>query len=172
MSEKIEGVQKICVNIILCLPGKHYSYKVSCTLLGIEPLYLRRTELCIRFIQKTALEPRHSDLFVETEFTYNTRNKNTLKYREFLCRNQRFYNSPLCYLTRLLNSNPIKLWFYKNTHKLIICRCNSMDNGNCTGLPVLLHMLCNIRLICAFLYHVSQIILKCHFNKTLNIRIP
>ena len=111
MSEKIERVQKICVNIILCLPGKNYSYKVCCTLLGIEPLYLRRTELCIRFIQKTVLEPRHSDLFVETEFTYNTRNKNTLKYREFLCRNQRFYNSPLCYLTRLLNSNPIKLWF-------------------------------------------------------------
>ena len=109
MSKKIERVQKICVNIILCLPGTNYSYEVGCTLLGIEPLYLRRTELCIRFVQKTVAEPRHSDMFVETEFTYNTRNKNTLKYREFACRNQRFYNSPLCYLTRLLNSNPIKL---------------------------------------------------------------
>ena len=109
MSEKIERVQKICVSIILCSPGKHISYTVGCTLLGIEPLYMRRTELCVRFIQKTSLEPKHSDMFFETDYTHNTRQKNRQKYKEFSYRSKRFYNSPLCYLTRLLNSNPTKL---------------------------------------------------------------
>ena len=74
LSNKIERVQKICVSIILCNnTEKHISYIVGCTLLGIEPLFLRRTELCIRFIQKTSLEPSHSDMFIKKENTYNTR---------------------------------------------------------------------------------------------------
>ena len=106
LSEKIESVQKLCIKIILGDFTRHTSYIVGCTLLEIEPLYLRRTELCIRFIQKTSLEPKHADLFSRVENTYNTRKTNT-KYREFTYRNKRFYDSPLCYLTDLLNRNPV-----------------------------------------------------------------
>ena len=106
MSEKIERVQKLCVKIILCDFSRQTSYTVACTLLGIEPLYLRRTELCIRFIQKTSLEPKHADMFLKSENTHNTRQETTT-YREFTYRSKRFYNSPLCYLTRLLNRNPV-----------------------------------------------------------------
>ena len=108
MQNQIERVQKICINIILCNTYKNISYFVGCTLLNLEPLHFRREELCIRLIQKASQEPRHSDMFTQNENRCNTRTTK-LRYKEFLCRNKRFYNSPLCYLTRLLNLNPVKL---------------------------------------------------------------
>ena len=106
MSGQLERIQKICVNIILCNSSGIVSYEVGCTLLNLEPLVYRRHDLCVKFIQKASANPRHSDLFVRNTQNINTRN-NKLLYREFKCRTKRYYNSPLCYLTRLLNSNPI-----------------------------------------------------------------
>ena len=107
MSEQLERIQKICINIILCDTGVNLSYLVACTLLNLEPLFYRRQSLCIKFIQKASQDPRHSDLFYSNKNTCNTRG-NKPEYREFKCRTTRFYNSPLCYLTRLLNINPVK----------------------------------------------------------------
>ena len=107
MSSQLERIQKICVNIILCNSGGTVSYEVGCTLLSLEPLVYRRHDVCVKFIQKASTNPRHSDLFVRNTQNINTR-KSKLLYREFKCRTKRYYNSPLCYLTRLLNSNPIK----------------------------------------------------------------
>ena len=104
---QIERVQKICVNIILCDTEWEIPYEKGCSLLGIEPLVSRRKELCIRFIQKSSLNPRHADLFTKNQNTVNTR-QDKLQYREYRCRTNRFYNSPLCALTRLLNTNPVK----------------------------------------------------------------
>ena len=47
-TEQIERVQKICINIILCDNDWSIPYTIGCTLLGIEPLTFRRTDLCIR----------------------------------------------------------------------------------------------------------------------------
>ena len=105
MSGQIERIQKICINIILCDSIGRVSYEVGCTLLNLEPLVYRRHDLCVRFIQKASINPKHSDLFVRN--IQNTRVRKPL-YREFKCRTKRFYNSPLCYLTRLLNCYPIK----------------------------------------------------------------
>ena len=107
MNEQLERIQKICINIILCNISETISYKVGCTLLNLEPLEYRRHDLCVRFIQKASINPTHSDLFVRNTNNINTRRQKLL-YREYKCRNKRFYNSPLCYLTRLLNNNPIK----------------------------------------------------------------
>ena len=108
----VKRIQKICVNIMLGDSDWQISYEVGCTLLGIEPLYLRREELCIRFIQKASKNPMHADMFcVNKKHNHNTRSvseHDSLLYREYLCNNKRFYNSPLCYLTRLLNRNPVK----------------------------------------------------------------
>ena len=57
MSEQIERIQKICVNIILCDTDWDIPYNVECTLLEIEPLKYRHTELCIKFIQKHRVTP-------------------------------------------------------------------------------------------------------------------
>ena len=106
-SEQIERVQKICINIILCDDDWNIPYHVGCTLLGIEPLDFRRSDLCIRFAQKAASDPRHSDFNTLNNCSTATRQEKPI-YREYSCTNDRFFNSPLCYLTRLLNQNPVK----------------------------------------------------------------
>ena len=108
MRDQLERVQKICINIILCEADFHVSYRIGCTLLNLEPLHLRRQDLCVKFIQKASLDPRHSDLFVRNEVQINTRKKKPI-FKEFSCRNKRFFDSPLCYLTRLLNKNPTQI---------------------------------------------------------------
>ena len=106
-SQQLETIQKVCVNIILKeLPCKE-TYEVKCTLLNLEPLHYRRLDLCKRFIQKASLDPQHEDLFSKTTMNVKTR-QSQLIYREFYCRTNRFYNSQLCYLTRLLNNFPVK----------------------------------------------------------------
>ena len=107
MSDQIERIQKICIRIILSDISYNFNYEVCCTILNIEPLFIRRQELCIRFIQKASSDPQHSDLFQRYTNNLNTRN-NKPCFIEFKCRNKRFYNSPLCYLTRLLNNNPVR----------------------------------------------------------------
>ena len=105
-SLQLETVQKICINIILKeLPCK-LSYEVKCTLLNLEPLHFRRQDLCKRFIQKASLDPQHEDLFCKHPRNTKTR-KIQPTYREFHCRTSRFYNSPLCFLTRILNQFPV-----------------------------------------------------------------
>ena len=114
MSDQLERVQKICIRIILSDISCNFSYEVCCTILNLEPLIFRRQDLCIRFIQKASIDPQHLDLFQRKTNSFNTRN-NKPYFREFICRNSRFYNSPLCYLTRLLNTNPVKKWILFNT---------------------------------------------------------
>ena len=107
MTKQIERIQKICINLILCDSDVQVSYFVGCTLLNLEPLHFRRMDLCIRFIQKASVDPRHSDMFSRKKSYINTRSKKS-DFCEFSCRTKRFFDSPLCYLTRLLNSNPIR----------------------------------------------------------------
>ena len=103
LSADIERVQKIATNIIL---GTHtHSYEQACSKLGLKTLHSRRVDLCKRFATKTASESKHKDLFkLENSDThgYNTRREKN-KYREHMCKKLRFYNSPLPYLTRILN---------------------------------------------------------------------
>ena len=108
MSEQIERIQRVCVSIILCDTDWTIPYEVGCTLLNIEPLSYRREDLCIKFIQRASQDTRHADLFQRNTNPFNTRTEKPI-YREFSCRTGRFYDSPLCYLTRLLNMNPIKV---------------------------------------------------------------
>ena len=53
------------------------------------------------------LDPRYYDLFSLNHTSVNTRQEKLI-YREFQYRTDRFYDSPLCYLTRLLNIYPVK----------------------------------------------------------------
>ena len=103
LSADIERVQRMAVGIIL--GTFEYSYEISCTLLGIEPLYLRRITLCTNFAKKTAFSPhsRHKDLFLKPVNHHDTRVKNT-KFIEHSWNRERFYKSPLPFLTRLLNN--------------------------------------------------------------------
>ena len=99
-SGKIERVQKIAFKIIL---GEHFqSYDVACTLFGVEPLELRRTELCLNFAKKDI--KKDTSVFSKNHEESRTRRKPDL-VKEFKCRTKRFEKSSLPYLSRLLNSS-------------------------------------------------------------------
>ena len=103
-SNDIERVQKVAVKIILSnhLTGRcDMPYDMALVILNLEPLSVRREKLCEKFAKET-LKSRHSDIFKLNPSDYNTRNK--LKYKEYKSNTIRCHNSPINYLTRILNS--------------------------------------------------------------------
>ena len=102
-SSDIERVQRVAVHIILsdCNTGmSDFSYDMALVTLDLEPLSVRRERLCHTFAKKT-LKSRHSTIFQKNESQHFTRNKVT--YIEHKSNTKRCYNSPVNYLTRLLN---------------------------------------------------------------------
>ena len=99
-SMQIENIQKKSLKIIL---GPLYSnYEEACTLLEAEPLSDRRTTLCLNFVKKAVKGGLHSDIFIPASGLDKTRSANNL-LKEYSCNTQRFYNSPLVYLSRVYN---------------------------------------------------------------------
>ena len=103
LSADIERVQKVAVNIILSdhhTGLSEFSYDMALVVLDLEPLSVRRERLCHTFAKKT-IESRHSDMFQRNGSDHFTRNR--VEYIEYKSNTKRCYNSPLNYLTRLLN---------------------------------------------------------------------
>jgi hypothetical protein len=99
-SARIETIQKTAFKIIL---GDNFvNYDVACTLFGVEPLELRRVDLCLNFAKKD-LKKDHS-IFVKQRVVTRTR-RIPDKVKEIKCRTQRFQKSSLPYLSRLLNKS-------------------------------------------------------------------
>ena len=102
-SRDIENIQKKSLKIIL---GKLYScYEEACTLLSCEPLSDRRDTLCLTFIRRTVKKGLHKNIFIPAAYNSTTRSSNKQKLKEYTCNTQRYYNSPLVYLSRLYNTN-------------------------------------------------------------------
>ena len=100
-SRQIEMVQKKALAIIL---GNQYtSYGSALTSLNLERLDNRRTELAYNFALKCAQSNRHRWMF-----PLNLKSRPNLRmsrqYVEPQCKTARYHNSPIPYLTRLLNS--------------------------------------------------------------------
>lgn len=96
----IERVQRNAVRIIL---GRRYtSYKDALQSLNLEYLEQRRINICLKFALKTEAHPKFKHWFIQQTNPYNTRGKQR-KYKEIYSKHQRYSNSPLGYLTRLLN---------------------------------------------------------------------
>ena len=101
-SRDIENIQKRALKIIL---GQHYgNYELACTLMSAEPLSDRRDSICLTFIKKAVRKGLHTDIFKPAKTLNVTRSKNT-QLKEYTCNTQRYYNSPLVYLSRLYNLN-------------------------------------------------------------------
>ena len=99
-STDIERVQKAFLHIAL---GNNYqSYKTALEIANIEPLEDRRIKLCLTFAKKSLKHPKHSAWFQYNVGAANTRSsKPNLKVP--LYRLARFRDSPIPYLTNLLN---------------------------------------------------------------------
>ena len=108
MQEKyqLERVQKCALYIIL---GEHYtSYSKALIELNLETLEVRRKKICENFVKKAAKNPKFKHWFkLKLEAPGKTRkSKKHLENRFYhpQSRTSRFRNSPLPYLTELLNN--------------------------------------------------------------------
>ena len=103
-SKAIERVQKSALSIIL---GDEYiSYDSALDDLNLETLVARRDSLCLKFAMKSAAHPTHSQWFKSTGDAPDTRNRNL--YQPVWTRTNRFKDSPVPFMTQMLNDQPIK----------------------------------------------------------------
>ena len=103
----IERIQKIVLKVIL---GDSYSsYESACSRLTTISLEDRRRQLSLKFAMACLKSPQHKHLFKQRISTYYKLRK--LKSFEVpFCHTERYFSSPIPYLTRLLNEH-----FAKNT---------------------------------------------------------
>ena len=101
--KQIERIQKCALYIIL---GSDYTgYNDALQLLAIDSLHNRRSKICEKFAIKCFKSPRYSTWFHSNQYTqpiYNTRSEKS-KLVPVSSRTQRYKNSPIPYLTELLN---------------------------------------------------------------------
>ena len=95
---KIERVQKSALSIIL--GEQYYSYRSGLKNLRLESLYTRRGRLC----KKSQKHSKFEKWFKPNTRITVTRAKGS-KFCEVHCRTERFKNSPISFLTKLLNSD-------------------------------------------------------------------
>ena len=95
----IERVQRCALRIIL--NDKYDSYENALKLVGLEDLETRRTRLCLNFALKAAKNIKYQHWFVKKYKNVNTRSKT--KFCVANAKHARYENSPISYLTQLLN---------------------------------------------------------------------
>ena len=96
----IERVQKASLQIIL---GSNYtSYRSALTKVGLDTLEDRRTILCKKFGGKAVKNNKHTKWFKLNDRVTITRQEQQ-KFCPVVARTKRFENSPISYLTMLLN---------------------------------------------------------------------
>ena len=98
----IERIQKIALKVILA--DQYQSYDQACQLLGTISLENRRKQLSLKFALACLKSPHHSHLFKQRLSPYYKLRK-IKSFEEPFCHSQRYYLSPVPYLTRLLNEH-------------------------------------------------------------------
>ena len=110
---QIERVQKCALHVIL--GGNYQSYNQAKFALGVETLSERRSKLCLNLAKKSEKHWKYSNWFhpAEEKFVPNftTRGEEThvqTKYTPVPFRTDRYKDSPLPFLTKLLNEHYAK----------------------------------------------------------------
>ena len=102
-SNQLERIQKRALRIIL---GAQYtSYSEALTELGLLSLADRRHELCVKFATTCAQSERCLSWFPMNSRTHGMNLRRTNTYQERKFRTDRYGNSAIPSLTRLLNQN-------------------------------------------------------------------
>ena len=102
--QDIERVQKVALRIIF---GDQYdTYGTALKLAGLDTLENRRNKICLRFAIKAEKHSKHKSWFKQRQ-RVNTRQK-IEKYARPVARTDRLRNSPICFLTSLLNRHYLK----------------------------------------------------------------
>ena len=102
-SMKVERVQKKAFTIIL--ENRNNKYESGLLVFKIDRLDQRHLTLCYNFAMKCTKSSRHSSMF-PTNPNHRVDRSSSKPYLERLCRTARHYNSPVPFLSRLLNKDP------------------------------------------------------------------
>ena len=98
----IERVQKIVLKVIL--DTKYLNYDQACQILKTESLQSRRKSLALKFALKAVKSDHHKHLFKQRKSTYY-KLRNLKSFEVPFCHTERYKNSPVPYLTELLNDH-------------------------------------------------------------------
>ena len=102
-SDQIERVQNVSMMIIL---GEKYKTSNNAReKLKIETLQKRRNDICLKFGQKALKHPNHSNWFQPNPNHNKKRRLPTNRLKETFCRTDRYKNSTIPFLTRILNKS-------------------------------------------------------------------
>ena len=97
----LERVQKVALRLIL--KENYLDYAAALDKTGLQTLASRRDELCLNFAKKCVKFPHTKDMFPQNEKIRVTRK--TEKYSVPFARTDRYKNSSIPYMSRLLNAN-------------------------------------------------------------------
>ena len=102
--DDVEDLERVQRNVARTIMGQRYiDYKSALDFLSLEPLSQRRENLCLTFALKCLNNPKFKDWFpLNSQNPHNLRE--THKFLEPHCKTERYRNSPLVYLTRVLNN--------------------------------------------------------------------
>ena len=109
-SKQLERVQQCAFYIIM---GSSYTnYEVAVTFLGSESLSVRRTQLCLSFALKCEKNQKFQNWFALSEVndvpqpnTRSDKSSSITKYKKVPTRTDRYMDSPLPFLTNVLNKH-------------------------------------------------------------------
>ena len=98
---EIERVQKSFLHIVL--EKSYLNYDEALEKFQMETLEKRRKQICEKFAIKASKHPKHQTWFKKNNDPVGTRSDKT-NYMKPLARLQRYKDSPIPYLTKLLNN--------------------------------------------------------------------
>ena len=101
--KEIRAIERIQRTACAIITG-NFKYSENLNYLQIESLENRRTQLCLKFALKMYKSDKFSHYFKESDSVVNTRSVK-MPLKEVKYRRKRFLNSPLPYLTNLLNNH-------------------------------------------------------------------
>ena len=99
---KIERIQKIVLRIVL--GDRYQSYEQACAETDLNTLESRRITLCLKFGIKCLKNEHHKSLFPAAPPTTAHLNPK-LMFKVPMCKTTRYQNSPVPYITKLLNAH-------------------------------------------------------------------
>ena len=99
---KLERIQKSALHIIL--NDRCNSYTSACKTLKLDTLHTRREYLCKKFAKRSLKSQKFNKWFKTNNITSKTRSKQP-KFHSVVSRTKRFENSPISYMTNILNRN-------------------------------------------------------------------
>ena len=102
------GLERIQRTAFAVIRGdQHTDYKEALEHFGMQTLMVRREALCLRFAQKAYRNPKFTTWFAPNNNEVNTRSVK-LPLKVVRTRTKRFKNSPIPYMTDLLNQHLTK----------------------------------------------------------------